>query len=67
MSLQILQRSKDNPSCPSSTEENVEELRATHLILSWTELTDCYIDFPVEGRLTRRDRRVMLRIEFAFW
>jgi hypothetical protein len=37
-----------------NTEENVEELRATRLILSGTELTDCYIDFPVQGRLTRR-------------
>ena len=50
-----------------NSEKNVEELRATHPLPAGTELTDCYIDFPVEGRLVRRDRRVLLRVGFGFW
>ena len=58
--------------CPNTeffwnSEKKVEELRATHPLPAGTELTDCYIDFPVEGRLVRRDRRVLLRVGFGFW
>ena len=50
-----------------NSENEVEELRATRMILRGTEMMGCYIGFPVEGRLTRRERRVMLKVGFGFW
>jgi hypothetical protein len=62
-----------NHSCQPNTEfhwngeKGVEELRAARKILSGEEMTDCYLDLTVEGRITRNERRSVLRGGYGFW
>ena len=62
-----------NHSCQPNTEfhwnseKGVEELRAGRKIAAGEELTDCYLDLTVEGRITRDERRGVLMGGYGFW
>lgn len=62
-----------NHSCQPNTEfhwnneKGVEELRAGRKIAVGEELTDCYLDLTVEGRITRDERRGVLMGGYGFW
>ena len=44
-----------------------EHLRATRDIRQGEELLDCYLDLSLPGRLTRDQRRNLLRGGYGFW
>ena len=62
-----------NHSCVPNTEfhwnneKKVEELRAARDIEAGEELTDCYLDLTLDGRITREERRKLLRGGYGFW
>ena len=65
--------SRINHSCCPNTEFHWDEelgeehLRATRDIREGEELLDCYLDLNLQGRLTRDQRRNILRGGYGFW
>ena len=62
-----------NHSCRPNTEfhwdaaAGAEQLRAVRDIRRGEELTDCYLDLTLAGRVTREQRRRLLRGGYGFW
>ena len=64
--------SRVNHSCRPNTEfrwveeRGVEELRAATTIQEGEEITDCYLDLSLGGRVTREERQALLRGGYGF-